>query len=344
MCPLWPGVLPDSSSVSTRVASFTMPAVTATAAAPSGSAASRGMVPRERAALLLLVVSGACFLPGALDRFVFPKLAVAAAGVTLALTVSARGRLPREVHRDARARRAAAARGRRSPSTAPVAQLLGRPPRYEGVVALSVYLGALVAGARLLGARPDARRERLDARRAVGRRARDRDRGGARGDRAAAAGEQRQPSRVAARQRERPGGVGSARARTARDRRVHLPREAARRRCGRRRRRARDVGIAGRARRRRWRWWPCLALCRPPRAVVIGLACGVAVVAAGVLALPASRPASCRRVRSPSRRPNGRALLWSETASLVVRSPAPRSRSERLRRRDPGLPRSPVRA
>ena len=109
------------------------------------------MVPRERAALLLLVVSGACFLPGALDRFVFPKLAVAAVGVTLALTVSARGRLSREVL-------GMLALGglllllAGLTATAPVAQLLGRPPRYEGVLALSVYLGALVAGGRLLGA------------------------------------------------------------------------------------------------------------------------------------------------------------------------------------------------
>lgn len=34
---------------------------------------------------------------------------------------------------------------------APLAQLIGRAPRYEGVVALSVYLGALLMGAWLLG-------------------------------------------------------------------------------------------------------------------------------------------------------------------------------------------------
>jgi hypothetical protein len=33
----------------------------------------------------------------------------------------------------------------------PVTQLIGRAPRYEGVLVLPVYLGALLAGARLLG-------------------------------------------------------------------------------------------------------------------------------------------------------------------------------------------------
>ncbi|MGH2872826.1 MAG: hypothetical protein ACRDL5_10260, partial [Solirubrobacteraceae bacterium] len=53
------------------------------------------MLIRERWALALLAIGGAVFLPGALNRFVFPKLAVAAIGVALAATVPARGRLPR---------------------------------------------------------------------------------------------------------------------------------------------------------------------------------------------------------------------------------------------------------
>ncbi len=107
---------------------------------------------RERWAILLLAVSGAGFLPGALDRFVFPKLALAAAGVMLAFSVPARGSLPRPavwlLLAAAVILLSAALTG-----DAPLPQFLGRPPRYEGVVALAVYLGALVAGARLLGPR-----------------------------------------------------------------------------------------------------------------------------------------------------------------------------------------------
>jgi O-antigen ligase len=108
------------------------------------------MLPRERWAILLLTISGAAFLPGALDRFVFPKLAVAAAGVLLAVIGPARGSLSRPAVWGLLAAGlilvAAAVSG-----AAPLAQILGRPPRYEGAVGLSVYLGALVSGARLLG-------------------------------------------------------------------------------------------------------------------------------------------------------------------------------------------------
>jgi O-antigen ligase len=110
------------------------------------------MLARERWAILLLSVAGAAFLPGALDRFVFPKLALAAAGAGLALSVPARGALPRGVSRlllvAGLILLAAALHG-----AAPVAQILGRPPRYEGLVGLPVYLGALASGARLLGPR-----------------------------------------------------------------------------------------------------------------------------------------------------------------------------------------------
>src|ERR1700735_3516410 len=71
--------------------STTGPAVAA--GLSSGSPAH--MLPRERWAILLRAVAGAGFLPGALDRFVFPKLALAAAGVGLAMSVPARGVLPR---------------------------------------------------------------------------------------------------------------------------------------------------------------------------------------------------------------------------------------------------------
>jgi hypothetical protein len=103
-----------------------------------------------RWAILLLAVAGAGFLPGALDRFVFPKLALDAAGVALALSVPARGALPRAgkwlLVLAGLILLAAALSG-----VTPLQQLIGRPPRYEGLVALPVYLGVLVSGARLLG-------------------------------------------------------------------------------------------------------------------------------------------------------------------------------------------------
>jgi O-Antigen ligase len=107
---------------------------------------------RARWAILLLAIAGAGFLPGALDRFVFPKLALDAAGVALALSVPARGALPRAAKwllvLAGLILLAAALSG-----ITPLQQLIGRPPRYEGLVALPVYLGVLVSGARLLGPR-----------------------------------------------------------------------------------------------------------------------------------------------------------------------------------------------
>ena len=296
-----------------------MPAVTATAAALPESASPRGMAPRERAALLLLVVSGACFLPGALDRFVFPKLAVAAIGVMLALTVPGRGRLPREVigmlGLGGLLLLVAALT-----SAAPLAQLLGRSPRYEGVVGLSVYLGALIAGARLLGARqtPGASAWMLDvlsvAALAIGIEAALEATGlrplasnvsrpgsllGNASDQGAWAVLALGPLAIAAFTfREKlhvAGAVAAAVALATSGSRGAL---------------AGAVAVVA-----------VLALCRPPRAVVIGLACGVVVVAAGVLALPASRARVLQTSPLAQQTTKGRTLLWSETASLVVDHP-----------------------
>jgi hypothetical protein len=124
-------------------------------ATPAVEPAAPAMLARERWAILLLAVAGAGFLPGALDRFVFPKLALAAAGVLLAATGPSRGSLPRGVAwlllLAGLLMLAAALSG-----ATPLQQILGRPPRYEGLVALPVYLGALVSGARMLG--PDRAR------------------------------------------------------------------------------------------------------------------------------------------------------------------------------------------
>jgi O-antigen ligase len=104
----------------------------------------------ERQALALLALAPAAFLPFALNRFVFPKLTVLAAGVLLASFVPARGRLPRSalalLLAGAAVLAAAALDG-----ADPAVQIIGRAPRFEGGLVLPVYLGAGVAGARLLG-------------------------------------------------------------------------------------------------------------------------------------------------------------------------------------------------
>lgn len=109
------------------------------------------LMERERWAIAALAISGAAFMPHALNRFVFAKLAIAALGVVLAFTVPRRGRLPPS----AVALLAAAALAivvAALLAATPVAQVIGRAPRYEGAVTLTIYLGACIAGARLLGA------------------------------------------------------------------------------------------------------------------------------------------------------------------------------------------------
>jgi O-antigen ligase len=117
---------------------------------PTDPGSSPPLSNRERWAFALLAVSGCVFLPLALDRFVFPKLAVAALGVLIGTTTIARGRLPRGAwwvcFAGGLLLLVAALTG-----ATPVAQLLGRPPRYEGILVLPVYLGVLATGARLLG-------------------------------------------------------------------------------------------------------------------------------------------------------------------------------------------------
>lgn len=101
-------------------------------------------------AVVALALAPVVMAPGAYSRFVLPTLAAAAAGVVLAALAKPVGRLPRSLV-------AVAAAGAiwltvaALSSQAPAAQLTGRWPRYEGLVALPVYLGAWWAGARLLG-------------------------------------------------------------------------------------------------------------------------------------------------------------------------------------------------
>lgn len=113
---------------------------------PSYPAVSRWQV----AAVWTLGLAPAAFLPGALNRFVFIKLTLGAAALACALMAGLPGRLQRSsrilLTLAGVTLAASALLGQ-----APLAQLIGRAPRYEGLVALSVYLGALLMGAWLLG-------------------------------------------------------------------------------------------------------------------------------------------------------------------------------------------------
>lgn len=110
-------------------------------------------------ALWLLVLSPAVILPGGLDRFVLVKVLAVAVGVLAAIWEPPTGRLPRwaiaGMALGAALLGAAALAG-----GAPLAQAMGRWPRYEGLVALPAYAGAFWAGARLLGPAADAARTR----------------------------------------------------------------------------------------------------------------------------------------------------------------------------------------
>lgn len=112
----------------------------------------------ERAAVVTLTSSVLVWIPGGLDRFVFPKLLLAVIGVLLAALCKPSVHLPRSVSItlfSGAVLLSAAAMASGDPFT----QIIGRWPRYEGVIALPVYLGAAWSGARLLGSAgsPDLR-------------------------------------------------------------------------------------------------------------------------------------------------------------------------------------------
>ncbi|AXH34528.1 hypothetical protein DVJ78_03040 [Humibacter sp. BT305] len=113
-----------------------------------------------RAALVLVAVSLVAFLPAALSPWVLPKLLVLAAAGIAAAVAAPRGRLPRWiillVGLAATVLAIAALLG-----DAPLAQLLGRWPRFEGALALGGYTIALWIGARVLGPSASARDREL---------------------------------------------------------------------------------------------------------------------------------------------------------------------------------------
>lgn len=116
----------------------------------AASPAPRRVSGQERWALALIAIGTAAFLPLALNRFVFVKLALVAAGVLLTFASPARGRLPRPAVVMLLGGVLILVAAALSAPT-PVTSLVGAPPRYEGAFGLAVYIGAGLAGARLLG-------------------------------------------------------------------------------------------------------------------------------------------------------------------------------------------------
>lgn len=117
---------------------------------PSAWSRPERLLAAERFGLVAFVLASVALVPGGLNRFVFAKLALAAAGVAAAALVPARARLPAYavlalLGAGALVVLAALVNGTRWPAW------VGAAPRYEGLIGIGIYLGALAAGARLLG-------------------------------------------------------------------------------------------------------------------------------------------------------------------------------------------------
>ena len=111
-----------------------------------------------RSSIAAILATTLVLVPGGLHRWALPKLLVLAVGVLLAALVPARGRLPRAVVALALAGLTLLLVAGLA-ADAPVAQLLGRWPRYEGLAGVVGYVAAAWAGARVLG--PGADEQRL---------------------------------------------------------------------------------------------------------------------------------------------------------------------------------------
>ncbi|MFC5434918.1 O-antigen ligase family protein [Microbacterium suwonense] len=101
-------------------------------------------------ALAFVCLSAFVFDPFGMDRWVFSKELVFVTGALLALCTPASGRLPRWWYWWLVGATGVLLIATLS-SGAPLAQLLGRWPRYEGVISLGLYALAVAVGARLLG-------------------------------------------------------------------------------------------------------------------------------------------------------------------------------------------------
>ena len=104
----------------------------------------------------VLGLAPAVVLPESLNRFVFIKLALVMGACAVIVARPALGRLTRET-RIFLSGGAVLLGIAAVSSPAPWGQLIGRAPRYEGIVSLGVYAAALFAGARVLGPTGDRR-------------------------------------------------------------------------------------------------------------------------------------------------------------------------------------------
>lgn len=105
---------------------------------------------RAIASIALMLASPMAVLPSGMNPFTFPKLTLAAGAVTLAMSASRRGRLPSAVLRTAALGLALFVIAGLLTSGVRVT-LVGRLPRYEGLVTIALYLLCAMAGARVLG-------------------------------------------------------------------------------------------------------------------------------------------------------------------------------------------------
>lgn len=105
---------------------------------------------RRRLAIWLVLTTPLVFLPGGFSRFVLVKLLLVAVAVVVAARVPAAGRLPRVLVVGLGAALGIFVLAALLGST-PVASLLGRWPRYEGVPVLLLYGACLWLGAHLVG-------------------------------------------------------------------------------------------------------------------------------------------------------------------------------------------------
>ena len=111
-------------------------------------------------AIWVALASVAAFIPGGLNPWLFPKAALLVVAAALASSASGAGRLPRAYWWFA-GTAAGLLLVASATTNAPLAQLIGRWPRYDGLVALPVFIVAAWAGARLLG--PQSSRSRFES-------------------------------------------------------------------------------------------------------------------------------------------------------------------------------------
>jgi O-antigen ligase len=109
-----------------------------------------------RVPLAFIALMSVAFLPGALDMWELPKVIMVALACLFAVLASPAGRVPTWMWMLIALASAVLVVAAIS-GAAPVSQLMGRWPRYEGAVTIPAYVGACWCGARVLG--PGASRE-----------------------------------------------------------------------------------------------------------------------------------------------------------------------------------------